>query len=124
MPDGLVYVNQSALYGIIKAYVAPDDVKPMLAAAEANEQKRRDILYSVVHELSEKASAIEIGLLSHGYYMIPCILVGPNGKPTYPLLIPFRAEAFGVLPSDLESSKPQAIKDLVKSIRPKKGAQE
>jgi len=121
MPDGLVYVNQDCLWGGLKKS-ASDEVLAQLLAADADEATKRSILYTVVWQLSEQRNAIAADMIDPNYYMIPVIILTGTGKPIagQPLLIPFRAEAFGMLPSDLESLKSPNLRRMVKSIRPKR----
>lgn len=123
MPDGLVYVNQDCLWGGLKK-CAPDDVKVKLLAADADEAVKRSILYTVVWQLSEQRNAIAADMIDPNYYMIPVVIITGTGKPIngQPLLIPFRAEAFGMLPSDLEALKSPNLRRMVKSIRPRQQA--
>lgn len=118
MPDGIVYVNHDCLWGVLKK-IAP--ANPTLLTADADESSKRNILYSVVWTLSEKRNAIAAEMIGPGYYMIPVTIVTGTGKRVggSPLLIPFKAEAFGVLPSALEKMKSPELWKMVKSIKPK-----
>lgn len=121
MPDGLVYVNQDCLWGILKETVRPED-KATLLAADGDAGDKRDILHSVVWQLSEQRHAIAADLIDQNYYMIPVAIISGSNKPIAgtPFLIPFRSEAFGMLPSDLEELKSPNLRRMVKSIRPKR----
>jgi hypothetical protein len=120
MNDGLVYFNQDAVY---RALMTVSPRNPYLMASQANESEKRNILYTVVLELNRTYGAIASELLDDGYYMCPVKVITGTGKalssrdsPIY--LIPFKADGFGVLPSDLEKEKSVTNKKMVKSITP------
>jgi hypothetical protein len=120
MNNGLVYFNQDALY---QALMTVSPRNPYLMASQANESEKRNILYTVVLELNRAYGAIATELLDDGYYMCPVKVITGSGKalssrhsPMF--LIPFKADGFGVLPSDLEKEKSITIKKMVKSITP------
>ena len=123
-PDGMVYVNGDCLWGVLKN-VTPDEFKADYLNASANEGRKRDLLYSVVWELSEQKNAIAVNLMKPQYYSIPVtvitgsgsVITGKNGSQIF--LTPFRAESFGVLPSELEKKKTAELRRLVKTIKPK-----
>lgn len=120
MPDGLVYVNQDLLWALLKETVSPE-IKPSLIAADADESERRSILHSVVWQLSEQRHAIAADMLNPNYYMIPVVIINGSNKQIkgQPMLVPFRSEAFGMLPSDLEALKGPNIRRMVKIVRPR-----
>lgn len=124
MPDGMVYVNAECLWGVIKK-VAPKDIMPLLLAADMDEATKRNLMYSVVWALSEQRQAIAAEMIHPDYNMIPVSILSGTGKPVVSanggpqLMAPFRAEAFGVLPSDLENAKTPTLRRMVKSIKPK-----
>jgi len=80
---------------------------------------KRNILYTVVWELSAARDAIATELMTSAYYTTRASIVSSNDKAFYKLMIPFRVDAFGVLTSDLESTKPPVLRKIVKDIRPK-----
>jgi hypothetical protein len=57
--------------------------------------------------------------MTNSYYTTKASIVSNNDKAFSKLLIPFRVDAFGVLTSDLESTKPAVLRKIVKDIRPK-----
>lgn len=120
MNDGLVYFNQDAVY---RALMTVSPRNPYLMASQTYESEKRNILYTVILELNRAYGAIASELLHDGYYMCPVKVITGSGKalssrdsPIY--LIPFKADGFGVLPSDLEKEKSVTIKKMVKSITP------
>jgi hypothetical protein len=124
MPDGMVYVNSDCLWGVIKK-VAPGDIIPMLNAADVDEASKRNLMYTVIWTLSEQRQAIAAEMLHPDYFMIPVNILSGTGKLVVSqtgapqLMAPFRAEAFGALPSDLENTKTATLRRMVKSIKPK-----
>ena len=117
MPDGTVYANDTTIWNLLKK-AAPDSVKPELATATADPATKRSILYSVVWSLSEGKNAVAAELLKPEHYMVPVVMTNGTGKTATSMLIPFRAEAFGALPSDLEKLKQPKLQSMVKTIKP------
>lgn len=119
-PSGMVYVNNDCLWGMLLV-IAPEAIQADLKVAEADEALKRDILHTAVWTLSKERNAVAVELMHPDHYMIPVTITNGNNKELNgnPLLIPFRAEAFGVLPSELENTKSVAIRRMVKSIQPK-----
>jgi hypothetical protein len=118
MANGLVYVKTDGLWQAILE-VCPDDTT--IRAAGGDEATKRDILYTVVWQLGAK-DAVATEMMGANYYTIKTSIIGENDKISYWLLIPFRASAFGVLPSDFESTKPAILKKIVKAINLKASA--
>lgn len=119
MPDGLVYVHCDCMWNILNT-VVPDEHKGNLLAAAADETTKRSIMHSAVWTLSETRNAIAADMIKPEYHTIPVVVINGSGKATSnTLMIPFRAEAFGELPSTLESTKSIALRKMVKSIKPK-----
>ena len=118
MPNGLVYVKTDGLWQAILE-VCPDDTT--IRAAGGDEATKRDFLYTVVWKLGEK-DAVLTEMMGGNYYTIKTSVIGENDKLSTWFLIPFRASAFGVLPSDLESTKPAILKKIVKAINLKASA--
>lgn len=116
LPNGLVYLKPEALWEIIHQVSGGD---PMVLVADADEETKRNILYTVVWELSTARDAIATELMTNAYYTTRASIVSSNDKAFYKLMIPFRVDAFGVLTSDLESTKPPVLRKIVKDIRPK-----
>lgn len=128
MPTGIVYVNSECLWKTLKK-IAPEEIKPVLQVADADAATQRNYLYSAVWTLSEKKNAIVADMIHPNYYMIPVSLIDGSGKLINQgdnkswLLTPFKAEAFGMLASELESTKTPAIHRMIKTIKPKMGDQ-
>ncbi|MDD2273803.1 MAG: HD domain-containing protein [Desulfuromonadaceae bacterium] len=116
LPNGLVYVKPEALWQVIHQVSNGD---PMVLVADADEETKRNLLYTVVWELSATRDAIATELMTNSYYTTKASIVSNNDKAFSKLLIPFRVDAFGVLTSDLESTKPAVLRKIVKDIRPK-----
>jgi hypothetical protein len=116
LPNGLVYVKPEALWQVIHQV---SDGDPMILVADADEETKRNLLHTVVWELSASRDAIATELMTNAYYTTNASIVSNNDKSFNKLLIPFRVDAFGVLTSDLESTKPPVLRKIVKDIRPK-----
>ena len=112
MPDGLVYVKTDGLWQAILE-ICPDD--STIRAAGGDDAAKSDLLYTVVWVLGAK-DAVATEMMASSYYTIKTFIIGENDKVSSWLIIPFRASAFGVLPSDLESTKPAILKKIVKAI--------
>jgi hypothetical protein len=89
----------------------------VLLAAEANEQRKREILKAVVQKLADEKKAIATELLGEGYYTTQCLVVMPSGKSMRVPLIPFRAEILSDIPSKLEILKSDALKRMIKKVK-------
>jgi hypothetical protein len=120
MPDGTVYVNNSALWNELKK-IAPVEIRADLAAATLDQAKIRKIVFNVVWILSEKRNAIAAEMLKPEHYMVPVVIISGSGRQVQgdSMMIPFRAEAFGVLPSELEKLKSTKLRGMVKLIKPR-----
>jgi len=112
----LVYVKPEALWQVIHQV---SDGDPMILVADADEETKRNLLHTVVWELSASRDAIATELMTNAYYTTNASIVSNNDKSFSKLLIPFRVDAFGVLTSELESAKPPVLRKIVKDIRPK-----
>lgn len=116
LPNGLVYVKPEALWQVIHQV---SDGDPKILVADADEETKRNLLHTVVWELSASRDAIATELMTNAYYTTNASIVSNNDKSFSKLLIPFRVDAFGVLTSELESTKPPVLRKIVKDIRPK-----
>ncbi len=116
MPNGLIYVNPDALWETIKEVSSYD---PVVYASEGFESEKRNLMYTVVSELARTRNALATGHVANGYYTSQVSIITGGGKRVPYLLIPFTAEAFGVLPSALEELKTPQLKRMVKEIKPK-----
>ena len=121
MNDGLVYVSIQCFWEVLQQ-VAPDDIKIILSIAR--ESDKRNSIFTAVRRLGEENQAIMLSYMNPTYNTIETKIIDWNdheqrtshGKPF--LMIPFKAEAFGVLPSDLEALKTSAFSKVVKRITP------
>jgi hypothetical protein len=116
MPNGLIYVNPDALWETIKEVSSYD---PVVYASEGFESEKRNLMYTVVSELARTRNALATDHVADGYYTSQVSIITGGGKRVPYLLIPFTAEAFGVLPSALEELKTPQLKRMVKEIKPK-----
>jgi hypothetical protein len=115
-PNGLIYVNPDALWETIKEVSSYD---PVVYASEGFESEKRNLMYTVVSELARTRNALATGHVADGYYTSQVSIITGGGKRVPYLLIPFTAEAFGVLPSALEELKTPQLKRMVKEIKKK-----
>lgn len=115
-PSGLIYVNPNALWETIKEVSNFDS---MVYASEGFESEKRNLMFTVVSELARTRNALATGHVADGYYTSQVSIITGGGKRVPYLLIPFTAEAFGVLPSVLEELKTPQLKRMVKEIKPK-----
>jgi hypothetical protein len=118
-PDGIVYCRPDTLWRAVKESSPRNS---QLMAAEADEETKRNILYTVVWELAEKRNAVATDMLDTSFYLCPVTIITGSGRLSTgapPLLAPFKAEGFGLLPSDLENNKSASIRRMVKSVKPK-----
>lgn len=122
IPQGLVYVNPSALWEEIEA-IAVNNLRVLAAASD--EGLKRKLLYETVDALVKRGSVQSEGIrLDRGYYTTQAIVVIPSGKTIPMNLVPFYCEAFGVLISALEAGKPIGLHKMVKTIRSLQSRQE
>ena len=115
-PNGLIYVNPNALWETIKEVSGYD---PVVYASEGFESEKRNLMFTVVSELARTRNALATDHVADGYYTSQVSIITGGGKRVPYLLIPFTAEAFGVLPSALEELKTPQLKRMVKEIKPK-----
>ncbi|GAM08268.1 hypothetical protein OR1_00539 [Geobacter sp. OR-1] len=112
--QGLVFVNPDGLWATIKE-VSEND--PKVLASEGFESEKRNLLFTVVSELSRTRDAIATQYVADGYYTTQVSIITGGGKRLPYLLIPFTAEAFGEKPSVLEELKTAQLKRMVKEIK-------
>ncbi len=112
---GIVYVNTQGIWAAIRD-ICGLDVKVL--AAEGNESEKRNIIYTVVRELSATRDALVTEYVADGYYTTQVWVVTGGGKRITSLLIPFRTQAFGEMDSTLELLKTPQLKRMVKDIKP------
>ncbi|MBE0574410.1 MAG: HD domain-containing protein [Desulfuromonadales bacterium] len=90
---------------------------PIFLTADADEQRKREMLKAIVQRLSAEKQAIATELLGEGYYTTQCLVINPSGKSIRIPLIPFRVEVFGYTPSAMESIKNPILKEVIKKVR-------
>jgi len=115
MPNGMVYVRPEGLWNAIQETCAGRDASILTAAGD--EAAKRDFIFTVVWNLGKTKDATAIEMMAKSYYTIKTAVISDNDKVSTWSLIPFRASAFGVLPSEFESTKPAILKKLVKEIK-------
>jgi len=113
---GLVFVNPDGLWAAIKEVSGKD---PAILTADADEATKRNLLYTIVWELSKVKDAIATEYVSEKYYTTKATIVTGGGKGFTALLVPFRANAFGESVATLEALKSPLLKKMVKEIKPK-----
>ena len=114
--QGLVFANPDGLWSVIKEVSGKN---PLVLAADADEGAKRNLLYTVVWELSRVKNAISTEYVSSKFYTTQATIVTGGGKGFTALLVPFRVEAFGETASSLEQLKPPLLQKMVKEIKPK-----
>ena len=115
MANGIVYVKPEVLWNAIQETCAGRDSHVLAAAGD--EAAKRDFIYTVVWNLGKTKDATVLEMMANSYYTIKTAVISDNDKVSTWSLIPFRASAFGVLPSELESTKPAILKKLIKEIK-------
>ncbi len=113
---GVVYAHPDGLWAAVKDVCGKD---PVILAADADEGARRNLLYTLVWELSKARNAIATDLVAAKYYTTQATVVPGSGKGFNALLVPFRVEAFGETDSSLDEKKPSRLRQMVREIRPK-----
>lgn len=111
---GLVFVNPDGLWAAIRDVCGIDT---NVLAAEGNESEKRNLLFTIVGELSRSRDAIATEYVSDKYYTTQVSVVTGGGKRITSLLIPFRTTAFGETVSSLEELKSPQLKRMVKEIK-------
>lgn len=113
---GVVYANPDGLWKAIKEVSGND---PAILVADADETAKRNLLYTVVWELSKRKDAIATDYVAAKYYTTQATIVTGAGKGFTSLLVPFRVEAFGETDGSLEEKKSSRLRQMVREIRPK-----
>jgi len=113
---GIVFANPDGLWAAIKEVSGKDAA---ILAADADEGTKRNLLYTIVWELSRVKDAIATEYVSEKYYTTKATIVTGSGKGFTALLVPFRANAFGESVATLEGLKSPLLKKMVKEIKPK-----
>lgn len=113
---GVVYANPDGLWKVIKEVSGND---PAILVADVDEAAKRNLLYTVVWELSKAKNAIATDFVAAKYYTTQATIVTGAGKGFTSLLVPFRVEAFGETDGSLEEKKSSRLRQMVREIRPK-----
>ncbi len=118
MANGYAYVQVGFLWSVTKKVARIND-DPSVLIADSDEELRTNILYSIVERLKTEENAIARGLIRDGYFSAPFVVTMRDGtvhsKASY---VPFNLEAFGMLPSELESQKYGKVREIV-DVTPK-----
>lgn len=117
MPDGLIYVTPVLFWQALKT-VAPEETKAEMGGYETDQGKKDGIMLGAVNLLTEKKNAVAIETMKPGFYTTTTTTLNGKGKPSQKFLVPLRAHAFGLLPSEAEAMKDPALLSLVTSIKP------
>jgi hypothetical protein len=116
---GIVYVNPDGLWSALKEASVNN---PTLLAADADEEAKSNLLYTVVWELSRVKNAIRTDLVSSKYFTTQATIVTGSGKGFNHLMVPFYVSVFGYNESEantLEENKSSRLQKMVRDIRPK-----
>jgi hypothetical protein len=113
---GVVYAHPDGLWAAVKDVCGQD---PTILAADADEGTKRNLLYTLVWELSKTKDAIATDLVGAKYYTTQATVVPGSGKGFTALLVPLKAEAFGEIAASLAETKPSRLRQMVREIRPK-----
>lgn len=113
--DGYVWVSEKLVWKTLKEVCGQ---RVDLLAADADEAKRRDWLYSVVRKLGEQG-AVCTAMMKDGYYQVPVTVITGTGKTFSAFYIPFLTRAFGADAKQLERLKGSQIRGLVRNIVPR-----
>jgi len=113
-PEGLVLAQPDEVWAQMKKQLG---LHAEIQMADGDEGRKREILGQVVSRLDREKQAIAADLLKAGFHTTQCLVVMENDKAMKVPLIPFRAEAFGALPSALERLKGSVLKRMVKMVR-------
>ena len=113
---GIVFANPDGLWAAIKEVSGKDAA---ILAADADEGAKRNLLFTIVWELSRVKDAIATEYVSEKYYTTKATIVTGGGKGFTALLVPFRTKAFGESVATLEDMKSPLLRKMVKEIKPK-----
>lgn len=114
VPEGYVLAQSDAVWEEAKRLARN---APEFLAADANEENRRRMLDTLIQRLSEEQDAIAAEQLEDGYHTVQCLIITASGRAMKVPLIPFRAEAFGAVPSALEAIKPAPLLKMVHQVK-------
>lgn len=114
VPEGWVLAQPDSVWGEAKRLARN---APVFLTADADEQKKRQILRMIVQRLSVEKQAIATELLGEGYYTTQCLVVTDSGRSMKVPLIPFRPEAFRTVPSALEGIKFEDLNRMIRKVK-------
>lgn len=122
-PEGVVLCQPDALWQVVKKLGGKT---PEMLLGDADDSIKRKILGEIVDRMDKEMQAIDTSLIQPGYHTTQCLVVMGNGKAMRLPLIPFKAEAFKALPSQLEALKTPGLRKMVSTVKfnQKKGAGE
>lgn len=112
--EGLVLAQPDEVWAQMKKQLGSS---PDIQMADGDEARKREMLGQVVSRLDREKKAIADDLLRNGFHTTQCLVIMENDKAMKVPLIPFRVEAFAVLPSALESLKGSVLKRMVKKVK-------
>lgn len=118
VPEGYVLAQSDAVWEEAKRLSRN---APEFLAADGNEENRRHMLNSIIQRLTEEQDAIAAEQLEDGYHTVQCLIITASGRAMKVPLVPFRAEAFGAVPSALEAIKPAPLLKMVHKVKLKGG---
>jgi hypothetical protein len=112
--NGLVFVNPDGLWAVIRDVCGDDSY---VLASEGNESEKRNLLFTIVNELSRTKDAIATEYVSEGYYTTQASVVTGGAKRITSLLVPFKTKVFSETVTSLEELKTPQLKRMVKEIK-------
>ena len=113
-PEGWVLAQPDLLWNEAKRLAKN---APVFLTADADEQKKREMLKAIVQRLDKEKMVVATELLGEGYYTTQCLVVIPSDKSMRIPLVPFRAEAFSDFPSKLEALKSGTLNRMIKKVK-------
>jgi hypothetical protein len=108
-----IFAHPDGLWAVLKEVSGN---APVLLASDANEEAKRNLLFTVVWELSRTRDAIATEYVAPHYYTSQTSVVTGSGKSITSYLIPFRVHVFADTLSALEELKPVKLKRMVRDI--------
>lgn len=112
-----VYVQPRLMWIVFKEMAQEKGMLEVLYA-EADEEARRDYLYTVLSLIKQHKDAVETSLIKDEYFSAPFVVRMKNGETYRALYVPLKAqEAFSVSAGELEQRKEGKLLDI-ESITP------
>ena len=116
MPDGVVYVHPSGLWGVLKKLALKYNVSDVLLS-EGDKEFKRAVLVKFIDILRVEGLLCD-DLIQKGYFAAPFYVYKEGEKkPSRVLYTPFKVEVFG-LPSELEEKKEGTILKKIEKVEP------